>query len=817
MRYLEEDEVLLVDHEIEGISGALKDEAKLLHQQTPNTRLLLPNIPIAHLAQLHQIGKNGVLFINGYDKEKAIKKKERWIDKYDKKITETDKEEKVQKLRNKKAKKTDKLNRKINQGNQFMRWGEELAVYDVPKTVKTTDNLKQYMTTNGYLDASVTFDSLHNKRNKKLVSISYKINPGPHYYIDSIQYVIEDSALHQLLIKNLKKAPLKKGFYRQKILSDERDFIYKTATNNGYFNFSKQFISFKVDSVQLGKDTLIVREIIKNPEKRTKHKVYTIDSITFIANAGLDKQTIRTNETFNGITFSFAGNRYSKKILEWRIPLEEGERYSNELTIETQRQLLFLDMFKFVNINYDTSGGQFITNIFTSPFKTYQTTSEFGLTSTTTDAVGKPGPFFNINLKNRNSFRGMEIINLNLNASLEDLGQIAPGDSSSSRRSYSSTQLGAEVSITFPQFLVPKLTYYKKKTGSFNPKTRLSFGANYEDRDQEYERIRYQGTFQYLWQVKDKTRYTFTPIQIGIVDAELTSSFEEQLEASNNESFRRSFNSSAVNGSSFQLDKTLGQYSKGMDGGFISLYLEHGGHFNNIFGTRTFGDSLEYFQYLNTTIDLRKIEKVTRGVNIAYKLKVGYIHPYGPDKANLSVPYEKFYFIGGSNSIRAWKPRRLGPGSFAVYQDQSADQRLGSNDLNSQEYVAVNYGNERQGELIIESSFELRKDLAGFLEGAFFIDAGNIWLSKLQTVDPEDDGDGEFSDGKFRLDTFINEVAVGTGLGLRFDLSFLIFRLDMGIKMFDPGQPKGKRFVGDQLFSNFGPLTEFNIGIGYPF
>jgi outer membrane protein assembly factor BamA len=127
----------------------------------------------------------------------------------------------------------------------------------------------------------------------------------------------------------------------------------------------------------------------------------------------------------------------------------------------------------------------------------------------------------------------------------------------------------------------------------------------------------------------------------------------------------------------------------------------------------------------------------------------------------------------------------------------------------------VDFDREQPGDLIIESSVELRQKLVGFLEGAVFLDAGNVWLIKGTSVDPTADPEGD--DGKFRFNEFMNEMAVGTGLGFRFDLSFLIMRLDLGLKLFDPAQPKGKRFVGDQIFSNFGPNSELNIGIGYPF
>ncbi|MEQ9008731.1 MAG: BamA/TamA family outer membrane protein, partial [Ekhidna sp.] len=153
------------------------------------------------------------------------------------------------------------------------------------------------------------------------------------------------------------------------------------------------------------------------------------------------------------------------------------------------------------------------------------------------------------------------------------------------------------------------------------------------------------------------------------------------------------------------------------------------------------------------------------------------------------------------SSIRAWRPRRLGPGAYGEFIEQ--------NDIITDE---VDYRNEQQGNLLIESSIELRQNLVGFLDGAVFIDAGNIWQVRESLVGEDVHGD----DGLFRKD-FLKEMAVGTGVGLRFDLQFLIFRVDLGIKLIDPAQKPGERFVGNELFSHFNRNTEINIGIGYPF
>lgn len=794
----------------------MKDDATALYDQKRNSRVIFGWYPFTHLAHLYKLGENGWIF-KGYDQQKAIAQRDTLAVKYDRKIAEAKNDQKRLKLRNKKAKKYDKKNRKVKQGNQLMRWGEPLAIYNHNSSRVTTEKIDQLLQAKGYFDAVVEIDTANydslgpvgkfgrNLRNwvsgwfgekDRYVNLEYHVDLNTRYVIDSIQHSIEDTVLQALIFDNIKDSPLEKGYYDQETLTKERDFIYDLAVNNGYYEFSKQYIGFQIDSVQLGKDTVIVREIVKNPPGKNEHKIFYLDSIVFVTNASVSETYNRTQEKYRDITFSFAKSRYSTKVLEWRIPLEQDDPYSRDLTIETQRQLSYLDNFKFININYDTTGNYFVANIFTSPFDKYQTSSEFGLSRT----QGKPGPFVSINLKNRNTFRTLEILSFDANAKLEDLQSVR--EDTGFKGNYTSRQFGAEAAISFPQFLFPLGSYYKNKIGSFNPKTRISFGFSFEDRVEEYRRLIYRGTWSYSWQVRDQVKYTLTPIQLSLTDATTTPVFQSFLDSlsENNNPYNLAFESAIVSTTAFQLDLSIGDYSSGQDGGYIRLNAELGGNLNNILGDSFFGDSLTTYQFAKSQIDLRKIERLTRNTNLAFRLNVGMAYPYGDNNA---LPYEKYFFAGGSSSIRAWRPRRLGPGAYGVFLE---DDEGNTTDL-------IDYRREQRGELLIESSVELRQDLVGFLEGAIFVDAGNIWQVRNSLVGQDAEGD----DGVFRFNDFLQEMAVGTGIGLRFDLQFLIFRVDLGMKLFDPAQRRGDRFVGNEIFSNFSRNSEINIGIGYPF
>ena len=209
---------------------------------------------------------------------------------------------------------------------------------------------------------------------------------------------------------------------------------------------------------------------------------------------------------------------------------------------------------------------------------------------------------------------------------------------------------------------------------------------------------------------------------------------------------------------------------------------------------------------------------LNKWAHLAYRLNSGVAYSYGSDR---SLPYEKYYFVGGSNSVRAWRPRRLGLGSVPpeLSEDPTSDGYF-------------NYQFEKPGEILLEGSLELRSKLVGFIDGAVFLDAGNVWTFAQQTrLDPETNEIVPVpGNSKFKINSFFKEVGIGTGFGLRFDFTFLILRFDVGMKLYDPARDSNDRFVLDKarFFKPYAKLVDgqythfkepviYNIGIGYPF
>lgn len=253
--------------------------------------------------------------------------------------------------------------------------------------------------------------------------------------------------------------------------------------------------------------------------------------------------------------------------------------------------------------------------------------------------------------------------------------------------------------------------------------------------------------------------------------------------------------------------------------------LESGGTiFNFITPNFILKEGLQTYKYLRAGFDIRRNTVLDKTAILAYRFNSGVAYSYGADH---SLPYEKYFFAGGSNGVRAWRPRRLGVGSYPVKLSDNPNKD-----------GLFDYRYEKPGEILLEASVEYRQKLFGFVSGAVFVDAGNVWLFREQA--PQTSSEAAkypewTGNTKFKFDQFYKEIAVGTGFGLRFDFAFLVLRLDVGIKAYDPSRQAGDRFVLDKvsLWSPYGGATPgstadpnysrvrepviYNVGIGYPF
>lgn len=776
-QYLKEGEKILYNQKIKGVEQLNKEKLSDFFRQEPNRRL--PIIPIAPYVGFYQFG------LQRYDTAAIHQKIEKVQQKYNRKIVRHEgKEKKIIRIQSKLEKKTTKLNRKLQEGNLWMRWGEPLAIYDDPLAQASRDQLNQYLYTKGFFNGNVTYDTTVRH---DLVTVTYYVNEGQPYTVDTLSYVSSDTAILQLIKKYPEQRLLQKGDnYDQEAITAERNRIDELLKNNGYFDFSRQYISIRVDST-LGKQEVGIKILIRAPENRSTHKVFAVDSVIFTADANIQGMSgERQVSAFDSITYRYYKRNFSRKILNRRMFIRPGALYSKQNTLETQRQLSNLDVFKFINVNYDTTGGQMIANVYTSPLKKFQTSTEAGLNV----SQGFPGPFVNASLKARNPFGGLEILELSVRAGIEGVPPVTE-----QRSVFKSTDIGGNLSLTFPQFLFPFSG--KLRLGELNPKSRFQVGLNFVDRP-EYRRENFKTSFGYSWQRAQKVIYNLTIADINYIDSKIQSEdFAqrlEELEQAGNLSLPRAFDPSFVTSTIFNIILNFNNYGSGnQKASYLKGYAENGGLLYNFFGTEILDSlNLAYFKFVKLNTDYRQYVPLSRNTTFAYRFNLGVAIPYGN---TVGLPYEKFFFAGGSNSIRAWPPRRLGPGSFTPPNTDSEGY--------------INYEVEQPGEILLETSVEIRRNIFGVIDGAVFLDAGNIWLIEEESARPG---------GDFDLNRFYKEIALGTGMGLRLDFSYLIARFDFGLKLYDPARIEGQRWIGQQ-FTVGEELQHFtfNIGIGYPF
>ncbi|MDA3823260.1 MAG: BamA/TamA family outer membrane protein, partial [Bacteroidales bacterium] len=349
-------------------------------------------------------------------------------------------------------------------------------------------------------------------------------------------------------------------------------------------------------------------------------------------------------------------------------------------------------------------------------------------------------------------------------------------------------EIGVEAKLNLPQFLLPfKTDPFIRK---YNPETNISLAFNFQKRP-DYTRSTFNGSFGYRWRGNQYLTHTVNPFEISLINTPfLSDDFEEWLSGSY---LYYSYLPHFITDQRYRLVYSNQKLNKNADFQYLRFGLETAG--NLMYGlSQLFGYSendpvlelfgVDYAQYFRTDIDFRHYDYFSNGNSIVYRGFIGTAVPYLNSNA---IPFEKQVFAGGANSIRAWSVKNLGPGSFegdsvSQYPNQTAD-------------------------LKIEANIEYRFNLFWKMEGAVFLDAGNIW-----SLSEEDDRQGAL----FDLSRFYKEFAVGTGFGLRFDFNFFIFRVDIGVPLVDPSYPEGERWVPANTNLKWNDLG-YNFAIGYPF
>ncbi len=672
---------------------------------------------------------------------------------------------------------------------KFRVMGEEPVLYDSLLTLKTKEQLTLYLTSKGYYNAVVT-DSVVKKH--KRAKVWYYVKLKEPYCIRNVSYQFEEKKLSSFILVDSINSLLKKGNpLDMDVLQAERLRIETYLKNKGFFNFSKEYIYFQADTFLKSNQVdlkLILKKYIYEQNADTllsgNHRQYTIDNVKVILDHDIDLGEDDKGELRSIVTDSLLFIAKGKGKTYIRTNTVAGSVFLRPQRIfrlsevdETYKHLSSLRLFKFTNISFtelnprDTTPGALAATIRLYPnvMQSHQEELEG------TNSAGNLGAAVTLSYQHRNLFRGAEIFDLKLRGAFETMKQLSQSDF------HNTIEFGAESNLLIPKFLLPfKSVSFVQK---YNPKTNISIGYNYQRRPL-YVKTVANITFGYAWKGSGNISYIVNPVELNSVKLSYISpSFSESIQKS---VLRFSYYDHLLSASSFTFVYNNQELKKNTSVVYLRNTIETAGNTFRMLSNFTGADTLdvhrklfgnEFFQYFKSDIEF----KYYRPLNISDKLVTRFFVGFGlPYTNSRSMPFEKMYFSGGA-TLRAWKIRSLGPGSYP-------------NQSNSYEQIA---------DMKLETNVEYRFKLFWILEGALFADAGNIW----------DVTQKEYEGGFFRFNRFYKQIAFGSGLGLRFDLNFFLLRLDLAMKLRDPARTNG----------HWMPVREgvkdlnLTFGIGYPF
>jgi outer membrane protein assembly factor BamA len=697
--------------------------------------------------------------------------------------------------------------------------GEEPVIYDSDAKNKTKEQIKSYVASKGYFDGHVT-DTVVTANRKS--DVFYNVDLLRPYTIRNLTYEIADSNIKKLCYFDSVNCVIVRGKpYDVDVLQAERARFERFIRDHGFYGFSNDYISFKVDST-VGNRQVDIKYSVRNFTKLDSYNrissglfaVYTLKNI-YIYPDFVPKEALEGGDAYlKSLDTTFYKGYYfitSKKRQEVKydliirsLYLKSGSVYNVSSTEQTQAHLLALKIYRLVNINYnDAKENESLQGLELKIDCNIQLTllsqQSYKIELEGTNSAGNLGGALNLIYQHKNLFHGAELFSTKLKGAYAAYSQ--PNSTLSSTQEY-----GLETSLRLPEFLVPfiKTENFIKK---YNPSTTLLASYDYQSLP-FYTRTIANASFGYDWKSGFYQEHIVNPLQLSLVKVPYIDPVYKATILSSSY-LAHSYDAVLIFGGSYSFIFNNQKIKNSHDYWFLRVNAESAGNFLSaiykisgakktapvVRDTTASQDTTNAYrllgqpfaQYVKADIDIRYNYKFNDVSSIAYRGFFGIAIPYGNSKA---IPFEKQYFSGGANDIRAWQVRSLGPGSYA---DTS---KL----LNE------------TGDIKLEANAEYRFKLFWIIEGAIFLDAGNIWS---YNYDPSRPG------SQFRFNKFYKDIAVGTGTGFRFDLKFVIARVDIGMKLRDP-------LLHDALYTEKshwiflnGPYRRKDfaivLGIGYPF
>jgi outer membrane protein assembly factor BamA len=691
------------------------------------------------------------------------------------------------------------------------KFGREPVLLRNATPERTAEMLQAELQNEGYFKSTVQSEVKTNAK-KKTSTVVYTVIIYPPFRLRKIEQHLFDSLKYPKLVQAIDKNTLlrKNQRYRLQRLKAEQERIEVVLENQGMYYFDDRYLLFDADStVGKRKIDLDLHFEPGMPNKATR--IYRVTKINVYPNYDLGNDSLKTTADtlrVSGYTYIDNQHNFRPEIITNVINLRPDSIYRRIDEEYTLSHLMGLRAFKFVNVKFreDKRDSSSLTaDIFMTPLLKKSIRAQLQAVSKSNNFVG---PGFELTFTNRNFLRGAELFQLRLNSAYEV--QISRQNAGA----LNAIELGADATLSIPRFVTPA-GIFRYRSAKYVPQTNFKLGYNLQQRLQYFRLVSMNGGYGFLWRETTLKTHEFFPVDVSFVKLGKTSTAFRQL-LDKSPVLKNSFQNQFILGSHYtftlntqmkedietRLDPRAKRKSNFYFAGTIDLsgnILSAAQNVANVEEEKKEFFGLPYSQYVRGDVDFRYYYDINKKSKLATRFIAGYGHAYGNSE---TLPYIKQFAAGGSNSVRAFPARSLGPGAYNVRQDTTVTTNT--------------FFIDQRGDIKLESSVEYRFDIIKSFKGAVFVDAGNIWLRKKSpTSAPADTAK------LFNPKTFASQVAVGTGLGIRFDLNFFVLRLDLAFPLRKPWLPEKERWVFDKI--NFGSSEWrrqnliLNIAIGYPF
>ena len=644
--------------------------------------------------------------------------------------------------------------------------GEEPVVYDTLQAQLSCNDLKLALQNMGYMNAEV--DLTTRTKGKRLTAI-YTLHPGTPFFINSVRYDIQDSVIARMLdLDNPDRQELKAGDpFTVTRLEEERKRITRVLMDSGYYRFHKDFIQYGADStagqnqINLMLHLLPYRPNSGAPE--TLHPRYSIRNVTFSSN---DSAKIHLRP----------------RVLRRSTLIKEGDLFSATQLQRTYANFARMQAVRYTNIRFteapDTTLLDCDINISTNK------PSSISFQPEGTNTAGDLGAAASVTYENRNLFRGSELLSIQLRAAYEAI----TGLEGYQNKDYQ--EYGVETKLTFPRFVAPLLSRSFRRRSIAT--SELSLNWNLQNRPEFHRRV-FSTAWRYHWNEPRhhiSYRYDFFDINyvyMPWISSRFKADYLDNV-TSRNAILRYNYEDLFILKMGFGLAFNDGENA-------LKVNVESAGNMlhavskmfrlpQNADGKYTLVN-IAYAQYVKFDVDFTRLFQFDERNSLAFHVGLGVAYPYGNSTI---LPFEKRYFSGGANSVRGWRVRELGPGTF-----KGTDGRI--------DFI------NQTGDMKLDMNLEYRTFLGWKLHGAVFVDAGNIWTLRNYAEQPG---------GQFRFNSFYRQIALAYGLGLRLNFDYFILRFDLGMKAVNPAYETSREHY-PLLYPNFKRDFAFHFAVGLPF